>query len=60
MNRLAEALKELKELVQKITACENAEKRKPFSSKSALDHIIALKKQKQGLREELDNLQRRD
>ena len=57
MSRLADALKEMKELVQKIATCENAEKRKPFSSKSDLDHIDNLKRQKQKLREELDNLQ---
>ena len=58
MTRLAEALKELKDLTHKITACENAEKRKPFSVESDLDHIITLKQQKQRLREEIDRLQK--
>jgi len=56
MSRLADALKEMKELIQKIAACENAEKRKPFSSKHDLDRIVGLKEQKQKLREELDSL----
>jgi|TARA_B110000285_G_scaffold114747_1_gene130065 hypothetical protein len=58
MNRLAEALSELKELNQKITALGNVEKRKPFSRNIDLDHIVDLKKQKQELREEIDSLQR--
>ena len=58
MNRLLEALNELKELNQKITALGNVEKRKPFSLQSDLDHIINLKKIKQELREEIDSLQR--
>ena len=58
MNRLSEALSELKELSQKITALGNVEKRKPFSLKSDLDHITNLKKIKQELREEIDSLQR--
>ena len=58
MNRLLEALNELKELNQKITALGNVEKRKPFSLKSDLDHIVNLKKIKQELREEIDSLQR--
>ena len=57
MNRLLEALNELKELNQKITALGNVEKRKPFSLKSDLDHIVNLKKIKQELREEIDTLQ---
>ena len=59
MIRLADALKEMKELIHKIAACENVEKRKPFSLKSDLDHIVDLKKQKQELREEIDELQRK-
>ena len=58
MNRLLEALNELKELNRKITALGNVEKRKPFSLKSDLDHITNLKKIKQELREEIDSLQR--
>ena len=58
MNRLSEALSELKELSQKITALGNVEKRKSFSLKSDLDHITNLKKIKQELREEIDSLQR--
>jgi hypothetical protein len=58
MNRLLEALNELKELNQKITALGNVEKRKPFSLQSDLDHIVNLKKIKQELREEIDSLQR--
>ena len=57
-NRLADALREMKELIHKIAACENVEKRKPFSLKSDLDFIENLKKQKQVLREEIDKLQR--
>ena len=59
MIRLADALKEMKELIQKIAACENVEKRKSFSLKSDLDHIVDLKNQKQELREEIDELQRK-
>jgi len=58
MNRLLEALNELKELNRKITALGNVEKRKSFSLKSDLDHITNLKKIKQELREEIDSLQR--
>lgn len=58
MNRLAEALNEIKEINQKITTCGNVAKRKPFSLQSDLDHIVNLKKQKQELREEIDTLQR--
>ena len=58
MNRLADALREYKELHQKITALGNVEKRKPFSLQSDLDHITNLKKIKQELREEIDSLQR--
>ena len=58
MNRLADALREYKELHQKITALGNVEKRKPFSLKSDLDRITKLKNQKQELREEIDSLQR--
>tara|TARA_R110000824_G_scaffold382997_1_gene576347 strand:+ start:304 stop:483 length:180 start_codon:yes stop_codon:yes gene_type:complete len=58
MNRLAEALSELKELNRQISCKENVEKRKSFSLKSDLDHIVDLKKQKQELREEIDDLQR--
>ena len=58
MNRILEALNELKELNQKITALGNVEKRKPFSLQSDLDHIVNLKKIKQELREEIDSLQR--
>ena len=39
MNRLADALREYKELHQKITALGNVEKRKPFSLQSDLDYI---------------------
>jgi len=58
MNRLLEALNELKELNKKITALGNVEKRKPFSLQSDLDHITDLKNQKQKLREEIDSLRR--
>ena len=58
MNRLQEALNELKELNRKISIKVNVEKRKSFSLKSDLDHIVDLKKQKQELREEIDDLQR--
>ena len=58
MNRLLEALNELKELNRKISMKENVEKRKPFSLKSDLDHTTNLKKIKQELREEIDSLQR--
>ena len=58
MNRLLEALNELKELNRKITIKENVEKRKSFSLKSDLDYIENLKKIKQELREEIDSLQR--
>jgi len=58
MNRLLEALNELKELNRKISMKENVEKRKPFSLKSDLDRITNLKKIKQELREEIDSLQR--
>jgi|TARA_B100001094_G_C17822789_1_gene619349 hypothetical protein len=58
MNRLLEALNELKELNRKISIKENVEKRKPFSLKSDLDRITNLKNQKQELREEIDSLQR--
>jgi hypothetical protein len=58
MNRLLEALNELKELNRKITALGNVEKRKSFSSKKNLDYIENLKKIKQELREEIDSLQR--
>ena len=58
MNRLLEALNELKELNRKISIKENVEKRKPFSLKSDLDRITNLKKIKQELREEIDSLQR--
>ena len=58
MNRLLEALNELKELNRKITALGNVEKRKSFSLKSDLDYIENLKKIKQELREEIDSLQR--
>ena len=58
MNRLADALKEMKELNRQVSRKENVEKRKPFSLKADLDHIVDLKKQKQELREEIDKLQR--
>jgi|TARA_R110002050_G_scaffold270597_1_gene413696 hypothetical protein len=58
MNRLQEALNELKELNRKISIKVNVEKRKSFSLKSDLDHITNLKKIKQELREEIDSLQR--
>ena len=58
MNRLQEALNELKELNRKISIKVNVEKRKSFSLKSDLDRITNLKNQKQELREEIDSLQR--
>ena len=57
MNRLLEALNELKELNKKITSLGNVEKRKPFSLQSDLDQIADLKNDKLALREEIDTLQ---
>ena len=57
MSRLADALKEMRELNRQISRKENVEKRKSFSLKLDLDHIVTLKKQKQELREEIDKLQ---
>ena len=59
MNRLADALREYKELHQKITALGNVEKRKPFSLQSDLDYIEELKLDKLTLREEIETLRRK-
>ena len=59
MNRLADALREYKELHQKITALGNVEKRKPFSLQSDLDYIEELKLDKLTLREEIEALRRK-
>ena len=59
MNRLADALREYKELHQKITALGNAEKRKQFSLQSDLDYIEELKLDKLTLRKEIETLRRK-
>jgi len=59
MNRLADALREYKELHQKITALGNVEKRKPFSLQSDLDYIEELKLDKLTLRKEIETLRRK-
>ena len=59
MNRLADALRELKELHHTITSLGNAEKRKQFSLQSDLDYIEELKLDKLTLREEIETLRRK-
>ena len=59
MNRLADALGELKELHHTITTLGNAEKRKQFSLQSDLDYIEELKLKKLALRKEIETLSRK-
>ena len=59
MNRLADALRELKELHHTITSLGNAEKRKQFSLQSDLDYIEELKLKKLALRKEIELLSRK-